>query len=475
MEWMVKRTSVPAHIRTLLTNLPEPLTLDVHLHGEQVPVAALQLLKLAQASGPWTLGVFEPNALATVVTVRRGDKSFVLGLTQLKEELSAVVNALLGALFAPDELPRLLERLAFQSSTLATLQTLTQHMLQTTDVDRALHIMLSGVTSGYSLGFNRAALFVPQPDGRYHGSIAIGPWDEAEAHHVWEAMELGEKTIGDLVAEVDDHPRDSRLQRAVAQLSFALSATDEEEFAAARRSPGPLVFQAAPVHAALKALTATPPYVVAELRAHGRSLGFLFADNRYSRQAVHASRLEMLRFYVDHTSLVWENLRLLKQVEDLARLDGLTGVYNRRAFEEQLAHSLASHARSKRPCALLMVDLDHFKTVNDQGGHAAGDVALKNAAVALAHCLRTTDLLGRYGGDEFVVFLSDVESSAISAAVQRMGRSARAAGISLSMGVTHAGGPVDSVVLWANADDNLYRAKEAGRGCAFVDGTRVDF
>jgi diguanylate cyclase (GGDEF)-like protein len=348
-------------------------------------------------------------------------------------------------------------------------------MLQTTNVDHALHIMLSGVTSGYSLGFNRAALFTPQPDDRYRGSIAIGPWDEAEAHHVWEAMEVGEKTIGDLVAEADDHPADSRLQRAVAQQVFALDEQSADEFARARAAQGPLVFQAAPVHPALRALSATPPYVVSELRAHGRSLGFLFADNRYSKEPVHASRLEMLRFYVDHTALVWENLRLLKQVEDLARLDGLTGVYNRRAFEEQLAVALASHARSKRPFALLMVDLDHFKLVNDRGGHAAGDLALKNLAAVLTRCLRTTDLLGRYGGDEFVVFLSDVEGADVATAVERMGRGAHGVGVSVSMGVAHAAAPQDAAALWKMADHNLYRAKEAGRGCAFLGDTRVNF
>lgn len=470
LAWAIKRTSVPAHIRSLLEHLPQPLVLEADINLARLPHAGLQLLRLAQAQGPWTMGRVDAEAEVTLFTVKRGDKRMQLEPALLKKDLLSVVNAMVGALFAPDELPALLERLAYQSSTLATLQTLTSHMLQTRAVDRALHIMLSGVTSGQSLGFNRAVLFEVQADGRFAGSIAVGPFDEAEAHHVWEAMEVGEVTVEDLVANMDAPPREGRLQRMVSTLEWTLHADAADEFALTQREGRALLFEAAPVHPALRALSATPPFVVAQLRAHDGSLGFVFADNRFSRTPVNQARLDLLRFYMDQTALVWQNLRLLKQVEDLAQLDGLTGVYNRRALDERVDQGIQRDARGRRPAAMLLVDLDHFKEVNDQRGHAAGDVALKTLAGVLARGLRTTDVLGRYGGDEFVAYLSDITLLDLRHAVERMGREARAAGISVSIGAAHAAVPGTAAELFAAADRNLYAAKNHGRGCAVVDG-----
>ena len=94
-------------------------------------------------------------------------------------------------------------------------------------------------------------------------------------------------------------------------------------------------------------------------------------------------------------------------MERLARTDGLTGVANRRAWDDELPRELARAARSGRPVCIALLDLDHFKAYNDRHGHQAGDRLLKAAAAAWESRLRKTDLLARYGGEEFAVMLPD--------------------------------------------------------------------
>lgn len=102
---------------------------------------------------------------------------------------------------------------------------------------------------------------------------------------------------------------------------------------------------------------------------------------------------------------------LIETLEKDAMTDSLTGLANRRAFEEELKKSLAFAKRYKRKGALLFVDVDAFKSINDQFGHLAGDHALKLVADILKHNTRPTDIVARLGGDEFAVILNEVETA----------------------------------------------------------------
>ncbi|NVL83860.1 hypothetical protein, partial [Escherichia coli] len=121
--------------------------------------------------------------------------------------------SLLGALFDAADTAEILESLALQSQSLSTLRRLTGHMLAATDVDQALYLMLAGITSGHGLGFNRAALFLHDPEtGRFVGSKAIGPHDQADAHRVWEAIELEDLTIESMIDNYEKGHFDTRFQ-----------------------------------------------------------------------------------------------------------------------------------------------------------------------------------------------------------------------------------------------------------------------
>jgi diguanylate cyclase (GGDEF)-like protein len=155
--------------------------------------------------------------------------------------------------------------------------------------------------------------------------------------------------------------------------------------------------------------------------------------------------------------------------------DPLTGLANRRAFDAALAHAVKSAGRGRRNFALLHIDLDYFKQVNDTLGHAAGDMVLVQAAQVLRDEVRRADHVARVGGDEFMILLrGPVDLAKIEALAERLiarieepvvleGAPCR---ISASIGVAVAEGcrSEDATALLAAADSALYQSKRAGRG-----------
>jgi diguanylate cyclase (GGDEF)-like protein len=154
-----------------------------------------------------------------------------------------------------------------------------------------------------------------------------------------------------------------------------------------------------------------------------------------------------------------------------AAIDPLTGMFNRRGFAEATARVIEREASAGRPVTVLIFDIDHFKSINDRFGHAAGDEILKLVAIVVTNALRMTDLSGRIGGEEFAALLPCSIEEAVSAA-QRVREAFAASGIAVddapvdttvSIGV--AGGPpgTELEVLLAAADTALYQAKRGGR------------
>lgn len=158
-------------------------------------------------------------------------------------------------------------------------------------------------------------------------------------------------------------------------------------------------------------------------------------------------------------------------LQRLASTDSLTGLPNRRAFEERAAAIVALARRYRTPLTVLMIDLDHFKQLNDRLGHAAGDRALQCMAEALRACLRDSDLACRYGGEEFCVLLSHADAPSAGRFDERLrtalATACHAAGIPVitfssgSASLTSTDDGLDS--LLQRADAGLYQAKASGR------------
>ncbi|HEV7752553.1 MAG TPA: diguanylate cyclase [Baekduia sp.] len=151
---------------------------------------------------------------------------------------------------------------------------------------------------------------------------------------------------------------------------------------------------------------------------------------------------------------------------DLARTDPLTGLANRRLWDERLAFELPRAARSEQPLCVAALDLDRFKPYNDRFGHAAGDTLLRELTTGWRAVLRASDLLSRLGGDEFAVLLPECDVAGAEAIVARLQAAmpGQAEGVRCSVGLVRWEPGEDAGELLARADGALYAAKAAGRG-----------
>jgi diguanylate cyclase (GGDEF)-like protein len=207
------------------------------------------------------------------------------------------------------------------------------------------------------------------------------------------------------------------------------------------------------------------------LLVHGQISGYLSIYN----QAVDfygAAEADLAQTFASEVAIAVENARLFEQLQQMAITDGLTGLFNRRHFFELGEIELRRSRRYHNSLSLLMLDVDNFKKFNDQHGHAFGDQVL----VMISRCMRTVirevDLLGRYGGEEFVILLPETSLEAGIEVAERL-RYAIAnclAGdnlvITVSIGIASLDDrsrTFDDLLQWA--DQALYRAKQAGKNC----------
>ncbi len=166
---------------------------------------------------------------------------------------------------------------------------------------------------------------------------------------------------------------------------------------------------------------------------------------------------------------------------ELSSRDALTGLANRRQFELTLAREIDRVARAGEPALVLMVDVDHFKKVNDTHGHPAGDQVLKAVAQALLDCVRPMDTVARFGGEEFAIILPNCPAAFGQAVAERIRRKVEQRPVTVSLGVEvlvtiSLGGAFapqwvrSSAALWVErADRQLYLAKTGGRNRACLE------
>jgi diguanylate cyclase (GGDEF)-like protein len=171
---------------------------------------------------------------------------------------------------------------------------------------------------------------------------------------------------------------------------------------------------------------------------------------------------EIISLLATETSVTLERLDLMQRLEASARTDELTGLPNRRAWQEELPRELARAERESSSLCVAMLDIDHFKAFNDRHGHLAGDLLLKEAAAAWTAKLRVTDMLARFGGEEFTLAIPACGEQEALALVERL-RAAMPKGVTCSAGVAVWNGTEPAAALLERADRALYLAKEHGR------------
>jgi diguanylate cyclase (GGDEF)-like protein len=198
------------------------------------------------------------------------------------------------------------------------------------------------------------------------------------------------------------------------------------------------------------------------LMRDGRPAGVLAIGSRSVRPEIRAKLGALVRLLATETANALERTDLIAALDATARTDQLTGVPNRRAWDEALPRELARARREQGDVSVAMVDLDHFKTYNDTHGHQTGDRLLRAAAAGWTERLRPSDLLARYGGEEFAIVLPGCTSETAAGVAGDL-RRALPDGATCSIGVATWDGAEDADALVARADAALYRAKCEGR------------
>ncbi len=199
------------------------------------------------------------------------------------------------------------------------------------------------------------------------------------------------------------------------------------------------------------------------------TLAAYFSHPREPRQ----SELDLLKQSADMAAIALERGRVLSRLHRLATTDALTEMPNRQHFLDLSAHQLRASQRNRDAMALCMIDADHFKRVNDELGHAAGDMVLQQLARRLQETLRDGDISGRIGGEEFAILLSGTEAFAALQIAERLRLamaqeafdlpSGESRQVTISIGLAHHGSGESLQSLMARADQALYAAKQGGR------------
>lgn len=231
----------------------------------------------------------------------------------------------------------------------------------------------------------------------------------------------------------------------------------------------------------------------------GQELSTVFPEKSALTEVVHASegvrqltlpvKNEQQHFEMRYFALEWgrqrlgwaviladitDQIKLVQRLQHHAETDALTEVANRRAFDAAMQRECSRAARYQSSFAVMLIDVDNFKTINDRQGHAMGDQVLHMVARRIVHCLRSTDLLGRYGGDEFAILLPETSLEEACEVADRIrdevesaasSFSAPEAPVTLSIGLSVylPGKPADARRLLHQADQALYSAKAEGR------------
>ena len=285
---------------------------------------------------------------------------------------------------------------------------------------------------------------------------AAGALEDADAALVMLPDAQGGKplvaTLGLSVEEAERHaitgPPDGRLARSIT-MSYTYPELEREP------KPGEGV-----IHAGL----AVP------LPGDSSTLGYLTVFTRRNGHDYSDEDVRQLETLALRAGPAIENARRFREARQLADLDALTGLHNRRYFHETLARECARAHRYERKLALIVFDLDDFKEINDRIGHLAGDTVLAEAAERVRDVVRTADIACRVGGDEFAVILPESSLEDADQLYRRIQNaiSSKPLGqggkLFLSAGVAELRAEDDPVAFFQRANDALYRAKEAGKG-----------
>jgi diguanylate cyclase (GGDEF)-like protein len=209
------------------------------------------------------------------------------------------------------------------------------------------------------------------------------------------------------------------------------------------------------------------------LKVKEHIIGVINVADKKNTNPFSMEEIRLLALFADQAAIAVENAQLYARLEHQAIVDELTGLYNRRALMELGKREVDRARRFQRPLCALFIDIDHFKQFNDQYGHTAGDWLLRSVAQNLRNGIRDIDLASRFGGEEFIILLTETSIDAASLVAERLRKQVETTKISLPQGklgatVSIGVAQLDQKIfrledLISCADQAMYQAKQAGR------------
>ncbi len=149
-------------------------------------------------------------------------------------------------------------------------------------------------------------------------------------------------------------------------------------------------------------------YIGAPIYIKGKVVGYINLDSA-KKKAFNRSQADRLQLFADQAAIAIDNAQMFEKMEHMAIIDMLTGLYNRRHILELVEREYERYQRYNSSFSIIMMDLDHFKTINDRYGHQAGDCVLQQLSAIFESSLRKMDIPGRMGGEEFIILLPETE------------------------------------------------------------------
>lgn len=459
-------------------NLPSHLVQAVRLHHhagagirEDVPVAAARLAAIVAAADyvVWMQGMGSVEAMrpptldARIRDFLDFDQLDLEGVTgEIERELTRMADVFQIPVPEPQQLRRALQRANEELGRVHTLyeearRQLDVRMKELTELNEAIRqarltldpdevrSTIVGVVHG-GLGFDRASYFAVDWEGRWIAGREI---------------------------------RDSSAMEArKAEIFFALE-SDDNFLARCALEAAPFVIkagEASGLAARLLHYFDVAELVAAPIFSRSYLTGLVLADNAFSRYEITAASVQSLGILASETGLAMENALLFEKMRELAIRDELTGLYNRRHLMESLTYEMERARRYGRPFSVALGDIDLFKSINDVLGSQTGDRILKEIAAVLKESSRDVDIVGRYGGAEFLVLLPETSVEQALAYGERLRKAVELRGLTLAAefpghALTVSVGVADFVyardktrdALLLRADQALQTAKEAGR------------
>ena len=301
------------------------------------------------------------------------------------------------------------------------------------ELTHILYIILTGVTSHTGLGYNRAIIFLVNNQTRcLEPKMAIGPESGEDAQKIWEYASQVTRHIEDLIREdkIVENAINNALFNSIKNLKIPLTLQNEKEngsgglLAKAFHQGITMHIPKSDIHVyaddPLIRQFKTTELVIMPLFAKDKVNGLIVADNLFTQKAITENDLKIFMMLANQAGLAIENSQLYEVVIQRSQIDSLTGLWNHGYFQNQLNKEIETHKNNKYSLALIIMDIDNFKKLNDTYGPQNGDVLLKEIAKAIKESSRDIDYVCRYGGEEFSIILTQTNKEQGLAIAERL-------------------------------------------------------